>query len=415
MLEALKEGPKGGRWYSLIDKVGRESNLRAAWEQVRRNGGAPGVDHVTVEMFERRAEENLERLGRELRSASYVPKPIRRVYIPKPGRPGETRPLGIPTVRDRVVQTAMRNVLEPIFESRFAEHSYGFRPERGCKDALRRVRGLIDAGHLHVVDADLKGYFDTIPHDRLIELVRSLISDGRVLEILQAWLEQPVMEGLASWTPEKGSPQGAVISPLLANAYLDPLDHLVARAGIQMVRYADDFVLLCRSRADAENALSLVAEWLASAGLILHPEKTQVVDLEAGGGFTFLGYTFRKKGQWPSRKAEKRLRETLRPLLPRKSGVSLECTIVKVNRVLEGWFQYFQHTRTWVFEAYDKWVRMRLRAMLWKRKKRKSYNKPAANAIWPNDFFHRRGLISLTRAHREATRQLRLPLQSALR
>lgn len=415
MLEALQEGPKGGRWYSLIDKVAKGSNLRAAWGQVRQNKGAPGVDRVTVEMFELRLEENLERIGRELQSASYVPQPIRRVMIPKPGRPGETRPLGIPTVRDRVVQTAMRNVLEPIFESRFAEHSYGFRPGRGCKDALRRVRDLIDAGHLYVVDADLKGYFDSIPHDRLLELVRGRISDGRVLGILQAWLEQPVMEGLASWTPEKGSPQGAVISPLLANAYLDPLDHLVAAAGIQMVRYADDFVLLCRTRADAEAALMLVAEWVASAGLTLHPEKTQLVDLEAGGGFTFLGYTFRKTGQWPSKKAEKQFRETLGPLLPRKSGESLERVIAKVNRVLTGWFQYFQHTRTWVFEDFDSWVRMRLRAMLWKRKKRTRYNKSAANAIWPNRYLRRHGLISLTDAHREATRQLRLPLQPALR
>jgi RNA-directed DNA polymerase len=415
MLEALQEGPKGGSWYSLIDKVAKESNLHAAWERVRRNQGAPGVDRVTVEMFELRAEENLERIGRELRSASYAPQAIRRVMIPKPGRPGETRPLGIPTVRDRVVQTAMRNVLEPIFESRFAEHSYGFRPGRGCKDALRRVRGLIDAGHLHVVDADLKGYFDSIPHDRLLELVRRRISDGRVLGILQAWLEQPVMEGLASWTPEEGSPQGAVISPLLANAYLDPLDHLVAATGIQMVRYADDFVLLCRTRTEAEAALKLVADWVASAGLTLHPEKTQLVDLEAGGGFTFLGYTFRKKGQWPSRKAEKRLHEKLRPLLPRKGGESLERVIAKVNRVLTGWFEYFRHTRTWVFRDYDKWVRMRLRAMLWKHKKRTRYSIRAANAIWPNNYLRRLGLISLTDAHREATRQLRLPLQSAPR
>lgn len=415
MLEALQEGPKGGRWYSLIDKVAKEANLRAAWKQVRRNGGAPGVDRATIEMFENRLEENLERIHRELSSASYAPQPIRRVYIPKAGRPGEVRPLGIPTVRDRVVQTAMRNVVEPIFEARFAEHSYGFRPGRGCKDALRRVRMLIDAGYMHVVDADFKGYFDSIPHDRLLHLIREQISDGRVLEILQSWLEQPIMEGVASWTPTEGSPQGAVISPLLANAYLDPLDHLAEHAGIEMVRYADDFVLLCRTRTEAEAALALVAEWSASAGLTLHPEKTRLVNLEERGGFTFLGYTFRKKGQWPSRKAEKQFREKLRPLLPRKSGESLECTIAKVNHVLTGWFQYFKHTRTWVFGTFDGWVRMRMRAMLWKRKKRTRYNRRAANAIWPSDFFHRHGLISLTRAHREATRQLRLPLQPAMR
>lgn len=415
MLEALQEGPKGGRWYSLIDKVAKEANLRAAWEQVRRNGGAPGVDRVTIEMFENRLEENLERIHGELSSASYAPQAIRRVHIPKPGRPGEERPLGIPTVRDRVVQTAMRNVVEPIFETRFAEHSYGFRPGRGCKDALRRVRMLIDAGYMHVVDADFKGYFDSIPHDRLQHQLQERISDGRVLGILQSWLKQPIMEGVASWTPEEGSPQGAVISPLLANVYLDPLDHLAERAGIEMVRYADDFVLLCRTRTEAETALALVEEWSASAGLTLHPEKTRLVNLEERGGFTFLGYTFRKKGKWPSRKAEKQFREKLRPLLPRKSGESLECTIAKVNRVLIGWFQYFKHTRTWVFGTYDGWVRMRMRAMLWKRKKRTRYNRDAANMFWPNDYFHRRGLFSLHRAHREATGQLRLPLQPALR
>lgn len=415
MLEALVEGPKGGCWYSLNDKVAKGANLRAAWEQVRRNRGAPGVDRVTIEMFEKRLDENLDRLGRELRSGSYAPQAIRRLYIPKPGRPGEERPLGIPTVRDRVVQTAMRNVLEPIFEAEFAEHSYGFRPKRGAKDALRRVRGLIDAGYLHVVDADLKSYFDTIPHDRLIQLVREHVTDGRVLGTLEAWLKQRIMDGAASWTPAQGSPQGAVISPLLANVYLNELDHLVAEAGYEMVRYADDFVILCRDRSSAEAALNLVKEWTTKVGLILHPEKTRLVDLEDGEGFTFLGYTFRKSGHWPSNKAQAKLRETVRPITPRKSGVSLECTIARLNPVLRGWFNYFKHTRTWVFKNLDGWVRTRLRAALWRHSRRTRFNRQAAKSIWPTAFFHRHGLFSLDRAHREATAQLRLPLQSALR
>jgi RNA-directed DNA polymerase len=415
MLEALVEGPKGGRWYSLIDKVAKGANLRAAWEQVRRNGGAPGVDRVTIEMFEKQLEEELRRLGQEVRSGSYVPQAVRRIYIPKPGRPGEERPLGIPTVRDRVVQTAMRNVLEPIFEVGFAEHSYGFRPKRGAKDALRRVRGLIDAGHLHVVDADLKAYFDSIPHDRLLQLVRERIVDGRVLAILEAWLEQEVMDGAASWIPDQGSPQGAVISPLLANVYLDELDHLVQRAGYEMVRYADDFVILCRDRTNAETALNLVQEWTAKVGLTLHPEKTRLVDLEDGDGFTFLGYTFRKSGHWPSKKAEAKLRDAVRPLTPRKSGTSLECTIARLNPVLKGWFNYFKHTRTWVFKDLDGWVRTRLRALLWRHSRRTRFSWGAAKVIWPTAFFHRHGLFSFDRAHREATAQLRLPLQPALR
>lgn len=415
MLEALDEGPKGGRWYSLIDKVAKGANLRAAWEQVRRNGGAPGADLVTIEMFEKRLEENLSRLGQDVRSGSYVPQAIRRIYIPKPGRPGEERPLGIPTVRDRVVQAAMRNVLEPIFERWFAEHSYGFRPKRGAKDALRRVRGLIDAGHLHVVDADLKAYFDSIPHDRLLELVRERIVDGRVLAILEAWLKQEIMDGAASWVPNQGSPQGAVISPLLANVYLDELDHLVQRAGYEMVRYADDFVILCRDRSKAESALNLVKEWTAKVGLTLHPEKTRLVDLEDGDGFTFLGYTFRKSGHWPSKKAEKKLRDAVRPLTPRKGGTSMECTVARLNPVLKGWFNYFKHTRTWVFTDLDGWVRTRLRAQMWRHSRRTRFNWNAAKVIWPTAYFHRLGLFSFDRAHREATAQQRLPLQPALR
>lgn len=414
MLEALMEGPKGGRWYSLIDKVGKGANLLAAWEQVRRNRGAPGVDHVTIEMFEARRDENLARIGQEVRSGSYRPQGVRREYIPKPGRPGEERPLGIPTVRDRIVQTAMRNVLEPIFEAGFAEHSYGFRPRRGAKDALRQVDRAIKEGKVHVVDADLKAYFDSIPHEKLMERVRERVTDGRVLGILQDWLQQRIMDGATSWTPTEGSPQGAVISPLLANVYLNDLDHQAANAGFEMIRYADDFVVLCRDRASAEAALTLVREWTAQSGLTLHPEKTRLVNLEDGEAFTFLGYTFRKTGHWPSDKAQGRLRDAVRPLTPRKSGESLERTITKVNRVLRGWYQYFRNTRTWVFKDIDKWVRMRLRAMLWRRT-RKGYKRQAAKAIWPNNYFHRAGLFSLTRAHREATAQLRLPLQPALR
>lgn len=239
MLEALEKGVKGGKWYSLMDKVYSKRNLRAAYWKVASNKGSAGVDHVTLEMFEENRDSNIERLRDQLRKGTYRPQPVRRTYITKPGSE-EKRPLGIPTVRDRVAQTALRNVLEPIFERDFAEHSYGFRPNRNCKEALRRVDRLLRNGYLWVVDADLKSYFDTIPHDELLALARRKVSDGRVLALLQAYLNQAVLDGMNSWSPEAGTPQGAVVSPLLANIYLDPLDHHMTRQGFELIRYCDD-------------------------------------------------------------------------------------------------------------------------------------------------------------------------------
>src|SRR5271170_6667946 len=292
MLAALQKGVKGGKWFSLIDKVHPERTRRAAFSQVAANEGAAGVDHVTIAMFEGHRDEELRRLSEQLRTDTYRPQAIRRHYIPKPGTK-EKRPLGIPTIRDRVVQTALRMVLEPIFEYEFAEQSYGFRPGRGCKDALRRVDELLKTGFTYIVDADLKSYFDTIPHDRLLALVAQKVSDGRVLSLIESFLKQGVLDGLREWTPEEGSPQGGCISPLLSNVYLNPLDHLMAQQGFEMVRYADDFVILCRRPEDAAKALALVQEWTAEAGLKLHPEKTKIVDAKTGT-FDFLGYRFKR-------------------------------------------------------------------------------------------------------------------------
>ena len=213
MLTALVNGVKGGQWFSLIDKVYRKETLHSAARRVTaRKNKAAGIDHVTPELFERRLMENVQQLHEELQGGTYRPRPVRRTEIPKPGS-RETRPLGIPTIRDRVVQTALRDVIEPIFERDFAAHSYGFRPGRGCKDALRRVDALLKAGYVHIVDADLKSYFDTIPHDRLLELIAEKISDSRVLALIESFLKQGIMDGLRHWTPEEGSPQGAVIAP----------------------------------------------------------------------------------------------------------------------------------------------------------------------------------------------------------
>jgi RNA-directed DNA polymerase len=398
MLTALEVGVKGGIWFSLIDKVYKPGNLRAAFAKVKANQGAAGVDHQTIEMFEANLETNLIRVSQQLADSSYRPQAVRRHWIAKPGS-SEKRPLGIPTVRDRVVETALRNVMEPIFERDFAEHSYGFRPRRGCRDALRRVNRLLKAGNTWVVDADLRSYFDTIPKQKLRERVAEKVADSRVLELVEAMLQQEVMDGLKHWTPEAGTPQGAVISPLLSNIYLDPLDWEMARSGYEMVRYADDFIILCRSEAEARTALAKVQEWTAQAGLRLHPEKTRIVDATQRGGFDFLGYHFERGYRWPRRKSEAKLKATIRSKTRRTHGDSLRTTIETVNQTLTGWFGYFKHSHKTTFPPLDKWIRMRLRSILRHRRKRKGRARGRDNVRWPNAYFAAQGLLSLSAAH----------------
>ena len=249
MLSALGNGVKGGKWFSLMDKVFAPKTLAAAWTKVRANKGAAGVDGQSIERFAAKAEDYLAELSEALREGAYRPQAVKRVDIPKGD--GRTRPLGIPTVKDRIVQQAVRLVIEPIFESRFRDGSYGFRPGRGCHDGLREVDRLIKDGYAYVVDADLAGYFDSIPHDRLMARVEEKVSDGRILDLIRGWLKADILKGLERWTPAQGSPQGAVISPLLANIYLDPLDAAMAERGRRMVRYADD----CAPRRREEEAL----------------------------------------------------------------------------------------------------------------------------------------------------------------
>ena len=312
---------------------------------------------------------------------------------------------GIPTVRDRIVQTALRLVIEPIFEHRFAEHSYGFRPGRGCKDALRRVQTLLDGGHTWIVDADLKGYFDTIPKDRLMSRVEERIADSRVLALIRSCLDQGVMDELTLHEPtDRGTPQGAVISPLLANIYLDPLDHLLAESGVEMVRYADDFVLLCRSEEAAQAALVRVQTWVGANGLTLHPEKTRLVDAAQPGGFDFLGYHFERGYRWPRRKSLDRLRDKVRQLTPRTSGVSLPATIARLNDTLQGWFGYFQHSHRTTFSGVDSYVRGRLRSILRKRAGKRGRGRGTDHQTWRNHYFTELGLFSLTHAHASACR-----------
>ena len=406
MLTALENGVKGGQWFSLIDKVYRRSTLERAFAKVKVNRGGAGVDHITIGRFEQRLDRNLERLSEQLREGTYRPQAIRRVWIPKAGS-HEKRPLGIPTVRDRVVQTALRMVMEPIFERDFAEHSYGFRPGRGCKDALRRVDELLHAGYYWVVDADLKSYFDTIPHEALMDRVAEKISDGRVLDLIKAYLKQNVMDGLEEWVPETGSPQGAVISPLLSNIYLDPLDHFMADNGHEMIRYADDFVILCRTQAEAMRALERIRLWTEARGLQLHPEKTGVVDASQRGGFDFLGYHFERGRKWPSRKSEKKLRSAIRPHTKRCNGHSMEAIITRINPILRGWFEYFKHGSKYTYPPLDGWVRMRLRSTLRKRRGGRGRGRGLDHHRWPNAYFAERGLFSLVAARAEACQSSR--------
>lgn len=408
MLTALETGVKGGTWFSLIDKVFAKKTLYAAGRRVTADfKKAAGIDHVTPEHYESNLLENVRNLAGQLRSGKYRPQAVRRCWIPKPGS-GEKRPLGIPTVRDRVVQTALRDVIEPIFERDFAEHSYGFRPGRGCKDALRRVDQLLKDGYTIVVDVDLKSYFDTIPHEKLMDRISKKVSDGRVLTLIAQFLSQGVMDGLREWTPEEGSPQGAVISPLLSNIYLDPLDHLMAERGFEMVRYADDFVILCRSHEEAAAAMAAIQAWTAEADLTLHPTKTKIVNATTEG-FDFLGYRFQHGDRYPRAKSLKKMQDAIRLTTRRSNGHCLNRIIGDVNRTLRGWFNYFQHTtKRFVFKDLDIWIRMRLRSILRKRSGRRGKARRGKdNQRWTLAFFAERGLYNLEAAHVSVCQSLR--------
>jgi RNA-directed DNA polymerase len=292
-------------------------------------------------------------------------------------------------------------VIEPIFENVFANHSYGFRPGRGCKDALREVERLLRAGYTHVVDADIRAYFDNIPHGPLLADISRYIADGRVLELTESFLKQDILEDMTLWTPEKGSPQGAVVSPLLANLYLHPVDVAMAAAGFEMIRYADDSVVLCRSEAEARKALDLLSKLIAERGLTLHPDKTRVVNVSLPGeGFDFLGYHFERGTRWPRSKSMRKLKDAVRSKTKRSNGLSLAQIIEDVNRTLRGWFEYFKHSHRPTFPIVDKWVRRRLRSILRKRIKLHGISRGHDHFRWPNEFFRVHGLYSLVEAHR---------------
>ena len=364
--------------------------MMEAWRKVRRNRGAAGVDKVSIQMFETNLEANLARLMRELKDGSFQPLPARRVYIPKDIKRTKFRPLGIPAVRDRIAQEVLRCLLSPIFEAKFHDHSYGFRPGRGCHQAVEKVLELGRQGYQYVLDADISGFFDNLSHESIIRELSNEVADGNILRLVEKFLRAGIMEGGQLRRMHIGTPQGGVASPLLANIALNMLDWELHHQGYQFVRYADDFVVLCKTASQAEEALALVTDVLdTQLGLQLSDEKTEVTRFHEG--FSFLGFDIKSRFVRMRSKSVENFKNKVRQITRRSHNLDAD-VIGRLNRVIRGVANYF--VRSWshcsdTYRSLDRWIRMRLRCMKLKRKSK------ADNARIRLKHFEHMGLLSL--------------------
>jgi len=403
--EAMKAaiGPlrqAGRKWYSLYDKVIAPANLEAAWDRMnrrvtgkKRRQGA-GVDGITVAKFADRAEADLRKLGEQLGTGRYSPSPVRRQYIPKLGS-RKLRPLGLPTVRDRVVQEACRSMIEPIFEAEFLDNSHGFRPEKSVETACVQVEQYLSEGKVWVVDLDIDQCYDSIPHDPLIDRLAQRVADGKVLDLIRSWLKSGVMEEMTIRHETTGTPQGGIISPVLANIFLHDLDVALEKRGTAWVRYADDVVALCQSREEAEQVLEFIGEILHGLGLKLSLEKTRIVHLDEG--FDYLGWHYQGQQRWPRKKSVDKLRHRLRAMTRRNRPDSVQSICAELAPVQRGWFNFFRAGNSQsTFRMLDGWLRRRLRSLLRRRTKRKGISRGGRDhQRWPNTYFAQHGLFSL--------------------
>lgn len=348
------------KWYSLIDKVYREKNLYKAFKAVKTNKGAPGIDGETIEDFEARLEENIEKLHHELKTNTYMPEKVKRVYIDKPD--GGKRPLGIPTVRDRVIQQALLNIMQPIFEAEFHPSSYGYRPKRSCQQAVAKAERFMNKYELeYVVDMDLSKCFDTLDHEKIVKAVSKRISDGKILKLIKAFLKSGVMDDGVFYETEEGSPQGGVISPLIANIYLDYFDKKMMAEKIRIVRYADDILIFARTKTEAGRVNALATKILEEElRLKVNEEKTHITD--SSKGVAFLGFKIYKNRVKIHPKRIARIKNKIRKLTPRNSGKNVEMMIQELNPVIRGWVNYFKVADCGgVFREIGSWLRRRLR------------------------------------------------------
>ncbi len=358
--------------YSLTGRITEELMLKA-FKAVKKNRGAAGIDKVSISMYESNLKANLISLMKEMKRGTYQPTPLRRVYIPKGKK--KTRPLGIPVVKCRIAQEVIRRLINPIFESRFHENSFGFRNGRNCHQAVERLFEHAKQGYRYVVDVDIKGFFDNIPHDLIMESISAKVSDGNILRIIHKFLTSGVMEdGVISETV-KGTPQGGVISPILSNIVLNHLDWFLTRQNLKFVRYADDFVILCKTKSEADRALEITRTFLKEMELEDNPEKTKISHFSKG--FDFLGFTIKHKSVQMRKKSKEKFKDTIKNITIRSHNLDQE-VIEKLNRVIRGTVNYFCAkftTMKFTFRKADEWIRRRIRCMKYKRIKIQDNNR----------------------------------------